>query len=178
MTTTDDPTRTTADRAERAADQAVEVPVRLEVDQLAASFLRAMGTLDAAATRELDRAGIDPGLRELVRVRASQLNGCAYCVDQHTRDAAAGGESAQRLNAVAVWRESPWFTARERAALALTESITRLSETHVPDRDHAAAAEHFAPPEEAALIALITTINAWNALSVATRAWTPVLGAA
>jgi AhpD family alkylhydroperoxidase len=146
---------------------------RLEFDKHAARFTRALGTLDHASTKELDDAGIDPALRELVRVRASQLNGCAYCVDMHTKDARAAGETEQRLYAVAVWRETPFFTDRERAALAFTESVTRLSDTHVPQADYDAVAEHFTPDELAALISLITAINAWNTVSVATRAWTP-----
>ncbi len=132
-----------------------------------------MSALDHAATKELDHADIDPKLRELVRIRASQLNGCAYCVDRHTKDARAIGETEQRLYGVAVWRETPYFGDRERAALAWTETVTRLSETHVPDADYAAVAEHFQPAEVAALTALIVTINAWNAISVSTRAWEP-----
>ena len=122
-------------------DQATEtIPVRLDFDEHAADFSRAMAHLDKAATKELDRAGIDPLLRELIRVRASQLNGCAYCVDMHTKDARAAGESEQRLYALPVWRETPFYSARERAALALTESVTRAATTHVPDEDFAAAA--------------------------------------
>ena len=150
-----------------------EIPVRIDIEQHAAAFSRAMSSLDHAATKELDRAGIDPRLRELVRIRASQLNGCAYCVDMHTKDARAIGESEQRLYAVAVWRETPFFDDRERAALAWTESVTRLSETHVPDADHAAVAAQFSTEELAALTALVVTINAWNAISVSTRAWQP-----
>ena len=89
-----------------------------------ADFARAMAHLDQAATKELDRAGIDPRLRELIRIRASQLNGCAYCIDMHTKDARAAGETEQRLYALPAWRETPFFTGRERAALALTESVT------------------------------------------------------
>ena len=101
------------------------IPVRLDLDRYATGFGRAMAHLDKAATKELDAANIDPLLRELVRVRASQINGCAYCVDMHTRDARAAGETEQRLHAVAVWLEAPFFTDRERAALAFTESVTR-----------------------------------------------------
>jgi AhpD family alkylhydroperoxidase len=137
-----------------------------------------MGHLDRASVKELDAAGIDPLLRELVRVRASQLNGCAYCVDMHTRDARAAGETEQRLYAVAVWREAPFFSDRERAALAFTESVTRVADTHVPDEAYAAIAAEFAPAEVAALLALIVTINAWNALSVASRSWAPEVQAA
>ena len=118
-------------------------------------------------------SGLDLTIFELVKTRASQINQCAYCIDMHTKDARAGGESEQRLHGLAAWRETPYFSTRERAALAFTESVTRLSETHVPDADYAAAAEHFSPEEVGALVALIVTINAWNALSVSTRAWTP-----
>ncbi len=151
------------------------VPVRLDFDAFAPAFSAAMGRLDHAGVEELDRAGIDRGLRELVRIRASQLNGCAYCVDMHTRDARKAGESEQRLHAVAVWEESPFFTERERAALAFTEAVTRCAETHVPDSAYAAVAAEFEPGEIAALVALIVTINAWNAIGVSTRAWTPSL---
>jgi AhpD family alkylhydroperoxidase len=150
-----------------------EIPVRLDLDRYATGFGRAMAHLDKAATKELDNAGIDALLRELVKIRASQLNGCAYCVDMHTRDARAAGETEQRLHAVAVWEEAPFFTDRERAALAFTESVTRLAATHVPDADYAAVAAEFDPAEVGALLSLIVTINAWNALSVASRSWTP-----
>jgi AhpD family alkylhydroperoxidase len=129
--------------------------------------------LDRAATAELDRVELDPRLRELVRIRASQLNGCAYCVDMHTTDARAIGETEQRLYALPVWRETPFFTERERAALAFTESVTLVAETHVPQADYDAAAAQFTEAELAALISLIVAINAWNAISVATRAWIP-----
>jgi AhpD family alkylhydroperoxidase len=150
-----------------------EIPVRLDIDDAVPAFSRAMSHLDGAATKELDRVGIEPGLRELVRIRASQLNGCAYCIDMHTKDARAGGEDEQRLYGLAAWRETPYFSDRERAALAFTESVTRLSETHVPDEDYAAVAERFSPDEVGALVSLIVAINAWNALSVSTRAWVP-----
>ncbi|WP_147916416.1 carboxymuconolactone decarboxylase family protein [Ruania zhangjianzhongii] len=153
----------------------VDILTRLDIDTTAPTFSRALTTLDAAATHELDEAGIEPGLRELVRIRASQLNGCAYCVDEHTRDAAAAGEPAGRIAAVSLWRESPFFTARERAALALTDSITRLSETHVPQAVWQDAATHLTPAELSALVSLNVAINAWNAVGVSTRAWTPAL---
>jgi AhpD family alkylhydroperoxidase len=154
------------------------IPVRLDLDDHATSFGRAMSHLDKASIKELDAAGIGPLLRELVRIRASQLNGCAYCVDMHTRDARAAGETEQRLYAVAVWREAPFFTDRERAALAFTESVTLVANTHVPDEAYQAVAAGFAPAEVAALLALIVTINAWNALSVASRSWAPEVQAA
>ncbi len=150
-----------------------QIPVRLDFDSYAASFSRAMGHLDQAATKELDQANFDAKLRELVRVRASQLNGCAYCIDMHTKDARAIGETEQRLYALPAWRETPYFTARERAALAFTESVTLLAGEHVPTRDYDAVAAEFSPAEVAALVSLIVAINAWNAISVATRAWEP-----
>jgi len=155
------------------ANETTQIPVRLAFDSLAAGFSRAMAHLDQAATKELDRAEVEPRLRELIRIRASQLNGCAYCIDMHTKDARAIGETEQRLYGLAAWRETPYFTARERAALAFTESVTRLSDTHVPDQAYQEAAAEFSPREVAALVSLIVTINAWNAISVSTRAWIP-----
>jgi AhpD family alkylhydroperoxidase len=127
------------------------------------------------ATRELDRVGFPAGLRDLVRLRASQINGCAYCVDMHATDAAHAGESSQRVNAVAIWNESPFFTERERAALRFTEVVTRLAETRVPAEEYDAVAAHWSPDEVGALLSLVVTINAWNALAVASRAWEPQL---
>jgi AhpD family alkylhydroperoxidase len=150
-----------------------QVPVRLDFDTHAAGFARAVAHLDRAATKELDAAGIDPLLRELVRIRASQLNGCAYCIDMHTKDARAAGETEQRLYALPAWRETPFYTNRERAALALTEDVTLMARDHVPEAAYAAAADVLPPGEIAALLALIITINAWNAIGVTTRAWTP-----
>ena len=150
-----------------------QIPARLDFDSEAAVFSRAMSHLDQAATKQLDQAGLDHQLRELVRIRASQLNGCAYCIDMHTKDARAAGESEQRLYALPAWREAPYFTSRERAALAFTEAVTRLADTHVPAESYAQAAAVFTGTEMAALVSLIVTINAWNAIGVATRAWAP-----
>ena len=152
-----------------------QIPTRLDVDAAVPAFSKAMAHLDTTATRELDRVGFPAGLRELVRLRASQINGCAYCVDTHSTDAASAGESAQRINAVAVWNESPFFTERERAALRFTDVVTRLAETRVPAEEYDAVAALWSPDEVGALLSLIVTINAWNALAVATRAWEPVL---
>jgi AhpD family alkylhydroperoxidase len=151
----------------------VQIPVRLDFDSHAVAFSRAMSHLDAAATKELDRVGFDPRLRELVRIRASQLNGCAYCIDMHTKDARAIGETEQRIYALAAWAEAPYFTPRERAALAFTESVTLLAADHVPAGAYEAVAAEFSADEVAALVSLIVTINAWNAISVSTRAWVP-----
>jgi AhpD family alkylhydroperoxidase len=150
-----------------------QIPVRLDFDGLAPGFSRAMAHLDKAATKELDKAGIDPRLRELLRIRASQLNGCAYCIDMHTKDARAIGETEQRIYALPAWQETPFFTVRERAALAFTESVTLLASTHVPDQAYRDVADQFSAAEVAALVSLIVTINAWNAIGVSTRAWTP-----
>ena len=150
-----------------------DIPIRLDFDTQAAGFSRAMAHLDRAATKELDAAGIDPLLRELVRVRASQLNGCAYCIDMHTKDARAAGETEQRLYALPAWRETPFFTGKERAALALTEDVTLMARDHVPAAAYEAAAGQLAPAEIAALLSLIIAINAWNAIGVTTRAWVP-----
>ena len=158
MTTTDDIRPTTG---------------RLDFGRRAPGFLRAMTQLDRAATKELDLAGIDPRVRELVRIRASQLNGCAYCIDMHTKDARAIGETEQRIYALPAWRETPFFTDRERAALAFTETVTTLADTHVPDQAYAAVAAEYSEPEVAALICLIVTINAWNGVGVSTRCWEP-----
>jgi AhpD family alkylhydroperoxidase len=171
MTTTTAPSAT----SDTPAQAPVPVPVRFDVDALVPAFSRAMSRLDGAATAELDRVGIEPVLRDLLRLRASQINGCAYCVDVHSQDARAGGETEQRLHAVVVWRESPFFTARERAALAFTEAVTLLADDHVPEAAVEAVRAQFSPEETAALLALVVTINAWNALAVTSRAWTPVL---
>jgi AhpD family alkylhydroperoxidase len=150
-----------------------QIPIRLDFDAHAADFARALAHLDHAATKQLDKVEFDPPLRELVRIRASQLNGCAYCIDMHTKDARAIGETEQRLYALSAWRETPFFSERERAALAFTESVTLVAEDHVPAEAYDAVAEHFGEDELAALISLIVTINAWNAIGVSTRAWTP-----
>ena len=145
----------------------------MDFDAHAPGFAKAMAHLDRAATKELDSAGIDPRLRELVRIRASQLNGCAYCIDMHTKDARAIGETEQRIYGLPAWRDTPYFTARERAALAFTESVTRMSETHVPERDYQEVAAEFSAAEIAALTSLIVAINAWNAIGVSTHTWEP-----
>jgi AhpD family alkylhydroperoxidase len=147
--------------------------LRIDFDTLAAGFSRAMAHLDRAATKELDNAGIDPKLRELIRIRASQLNGCAYCVDMHTKEARVIGETEQRIYALPVWRETGFYTSRERAALAFTETVTLLTDTHVPDEAFAEIAKEYSEQEIAALVSLIVMINAWNAVGVTTRAWEP-----
>jgi AhpD family alkylhydroperoxidase len=153
--------------------ETAQIPVRLDFDAVVPGFSRAMAHLDQAATKELDKAAIDHRLRELIRIRASQLNGCAYCIDMHTKDARAIGETEQRIYGLAAWAETPYFTARERAALAFTEAVTLLAGTHVPDQAYQDVAGEFSAQEVGALVSLITTINAWNAIGVSTRAWQP-----
>jgi AhpD family alkylhydroperoxidase len=149
------------------------VAVRLDFEDEAPAFMRAMNRLDGAATEELDRVEFDPRLRELLRIRASQINGCAYCIDAHTRDARAIGETERRIYALPAWRETPYFTARERAALAFTESVTLVAEDHVPTAAYEAVAAEFSAAEIGALVSLIVAVNAWNAIAVSTRAWAP-----
>lgn len=108
--------------------------------------------------------------KELVRLRASQINGCAYCVDMHSLDARAGGETEQRLYALPVWRETPFFSERERAALLWTEKLTLISVDHVPDEVFEQVHQHFGEEELANLTLLIATINAWNRFGISFRA--------
>lgn len=117
----------------------------------------------------LDAAGLDPILVELLKTRVSQINACAYCLDMHTKDALALGETPQRLFALSAWRETDFFTERERAALALAESITLISQTHVPDDVVDEAGAHFSPEELAQLVFQIIQINSWNRLAVTSR---------
>lgn len=121
------------------------------------------------------RAGVlEHSLYELVKLRASQLNGCAFCIDMHTRDARAHGETEQRLYLLSAWRESPLYTERERAALAWTEALTLIAETHAPDDAYAAVREQFTDQELVQLTLLIGTINAWNRLAIGFRSVHPV----
>ena len=114
----------------------------------------------------VDDSTLEPNLRELVKLRASQLNGCAYCVDMHSKDAEAIGESEQRLHLVAVWRDAPVYTDRERAALAWTEALTLLPQSGAPDDVYAMVERNFTPRERVALTLAIVAINGWNRLSV------------
>jgi AhpD family alkylhydroperoxidase len=111
----------------------------------------------------------DPVLYELIKLRASMINGCAFCVDMHSRDALAAGEDSRRLFGVAAWHDAPFYTERERAALALTDAVTRLGDDGVPDGVWDAAAKQFSEDELANLLMAIATINVWNRLSIATR---------
>ncbi|MFI5657312.1 carboxymuconolactone decarboxylase family protein [Streptomyces sp. NPDC051684] len=138
---------------------------RLDWHQHAPEVFKAMIRLDAAA-----RAGVDPKIAELVKVRASQLNRCALCLDMHTKDALAAGESVERIIQLSAWEESKHFyTEKEVAALELTEAITVLTDGFVPDEVYEKAAKVFDEKELAQLIAAITVINAWNRFGVSTR---------
>jgi AhpD family alkylhydroperoxidase len=138
---------------------------RLDWAKLAPEAYRAMIRLDAAT-----RKGVEPTLLELVRIRASQLNHCAFCLDMHSKDALAAGESTERIIQLSAWEESKHFyTAKEVAALELTEAITVLTNGFVPDEVYDRAAEEFDETELASLIAAIISINAWNRFGVTTR---------
>jgi AhpD family alkylhydroperoxidase len=150
-----------------AAADTVVPATRLAVERLAPSASRALTALDEAVRKST----IEPGLLDLVRLRASQINGCAYCVDMHSRDALAAGETERRVFALTVWRETPFFTARQRAALALTEAATRLADHFVPDDIVDGAAAQFSARELAELVWVITVINAWNRLGAIARPW-------
>ena len=127
-----------------------------------------------ALEQKVRASGLEHSLVELVKTRASQINGCAFCIHMHTRDARAAGESEDRLHLLAAWRESPLYTTRERAALAWTESLTRIADTGAPDADFALARDAFTDDELAKLTLLIGTINIWNRFAIGFRAIHPV----
>ncbi|MEU4467803.1 carboxymuconolactone decarboxylase family protein [Streptomyces sp. NPDC024017] len=137
---------------------------RLEFGKWAPKAFRALIALDAAA-----REGIDPALVELIQIRSSHLNHCAYCLHMHTNDARKAGESEDRLHMVAVWREARhFFTEREQAALALTDAMTLVADAGVPDDVYAQAAAQFDERELAHVLALTCTINTWNRVALST----------
>jgi len=115
------------------------------------------------------KSGLEPDLLELVKLRASQINGCAYCIDMHTKDARTRGESEQRLYGISAWHEAPFYSERERAALAWTEAVTLISEDYVPDEVYAEARKHFSEKELVDLTLAIIAINSWNRLAVSFR---------
>jgi AhpD family alkylhydroperoxidase len=117
----------------------------------------------------IGKSALEKSLTELVRLRASQINGCAYCVDMHTTDARKGGETERRLATVVVWRETPFFTDRERAALEWTEALTLVSQDHVPDAVWEIVRPHFSDEELVDLTLLISAINAWNRFAIGFR---------
>lgn len=118
----------------------------------------------------LHGCGLDRGLLHLVKLRASQINGCAYCIDMHSKDARAAGESEQRLYLLDAWREAPFYTDRERAAFAWTEAVTKITEGHVPDEAFEEVRKQFSEKELADLTMAIAAINAWNRMAISFRA--------
>jgi len=138
---------------------------RIDYANVAPGALGAMLNLE----RYVRECGLEHSLLHLVKLRASQINGCAYCVDMHSKDARAAGENEQRLYALPVWRETPFFSERERAALAWTEALTLIHERGVPDELYSAAREHFSEKELLDLTMAVIAINGWNRLSVSFR---------
>ena len=131
---------------------------RLEAWKVAPDVLQAMQGLQ----KHVDNSGLEKSLQELVKIRASQINHCAFCLDMHTRDARAAGETEQRIYLLSAWRHSPLYNERERAALAWTEALTLIADTHAPDEDYEMLRGSFNEEEMVELTLLITTINAWN----------------
>ncbi len=139
---------------------------RMNYAKAAPGVMRAMNGMETY----LANCGLEPGLRELVKLRASQINGCAYCVDMHSLDARALGETEQRLYALPVWQETPFFSERERAALLWTENLTLIALDHAPDAVYEQVRAHFTDEELANLTLAIATINAWNRFGIGFRA--------
>jgi len=138
---------------------------RIDLMHINPSIMQAMLGLE----RQVLRAGFERQLLDLVRMRASQLNGCAYCLDMHSKDARAKGETEQRLYGLNAWREAPYYSARERAALEWTEALTLVADTHVPDDVYDRVREQFSEDELVHLSLAIVSINGWNRLNVAAR---------
>jgi len=138
---------------------------RINYMKVAGDAYRAMQGLE----HYLHTSGLEERLLHLIKLRASQINGCAYCLDMHWKDLRAIGEFEQRLYSLDAWDESPYYSDRERAALAWTEAVTRVSEGHVPDEVYEDVREHFSEKELADLTVAVATINAWNRLSIAGR---------
>lgn len=138
---------------------------RLNYSKVAPDALKAMHELE----KYVHGSGLERSLYELVKIRASQINGCAYCIDMHTKDARKAGETEQRLYALNAWRETPFYTPRERAALAWTEALTLISENEVPDSLYESVREHFDEREIVALSMAIVAINGWNRLAIGFR---------
>ena len=146
---------------------------RLDAMKISPEAYKAMAGLQAY----VDQSGLERSLRELVKIRASQINGCAYCLVMHTNEARKLGETDERMHLLNAWREAPNFTARERAALAWVEAITRISDGHVPDDVYEQAKRQFSEKELMDLTAAAVAINAWNRIAIAFRATPQVTGA-
>jgi AhpD family alkylhydroperoxidase len=138
---------------------------RIDVARVGQDGYRAMLGLE----KYLASCGLDHNLMHVLKLRASQINGCAYCIDMHWKDATAGGESAQRLYGLNAWRETEFYTPRERAALEWVERLTRIMDGHAPDEAYEGVREHFSEKEIVDLTLLASTINAWNRIAIALR---------
>jgi len=139
---------------------------RMNFYQAAPDTIKALSALES----QVQASGLEQSLIELVKTRASQINGCAYCINMHTEDARKRGETEQRLYLLNAWREAPVYTDRERAALAWTEAVTLISQTHAPDDAYDEVRRHFSETETVNLTMLIATINSWNRIAIAFRA--------
>ena len=138
---------------------------RIDVMNINPGIMHAMLGLE----RQVQKAGFDSKLLDLVRMRSSQINGCAYCLDMHSKDARANGETEQRLYGLSAWRETPYYSERERAALEWTEAVTLVAQTHVPDEVYERVREQFSEDELANLTLAVVSINGWNRLNIAAR---------
>ena len=143
---------------------------RLNPYQVAPDTIKALSALEA----QVQASGLEKWLIELVKTRASQINGCAFCINMHTQDARKQGETEERLYLLNAWRESPVYTDRERAALAWTEAVTLISETHAPDDVYELVRAQFSETETVNLTMLVATINAWNRIAISFRSIPPV----
>ena len=143
---------------------------RMNFMQAAPDTVKALMALEA----QIQGSGLEQSLIELVKTRASQINGCAFCINMHTFDARKHGETEQRLYLLNAWREAPVYSERERAALAWTEAVTLIADTHAPDDLYADVRKHFSEAETVNLTMLIATINAWNRLAISFRSVPPV----
>lgn len=139
---------------------------RLSYGQIAPGVIKAMQGLESYVSE----SGLEKSLLELVKTRVSQINGCAFCLDMHTKDARAHGETEQRLYGLNAWRESPFYSERERAALAWAESVTLISSDHVPDALYEKTRQHFTEKELVDLTLAVVAINGWNRLAISFRA--------
>jgi AhpD family alkylhydroperoxidase len=139
---------------------------RLNAQKISPAAYQAMLGLEMFVRKQ---SKLEPALIELVKIRASQINGCAYCIDMHSKDARAEGETEQRIYALSAWEETPFFTDRERAALALTEAITLIGEGHVPEAVYEKGKKSFSEEELVNLTLAIITINGWNRLAITFR---------
>ncbi|EEF58744.1 carboxymuconolactone decarboxylase family protein [Pedosphaera parvula] len=139
---------------------------RLDYTKASPGAYKAMAGLE----HYVRHSGLEPSLLELIKLRASQINGCAFCIDMHTKDARAHGETEQRLYLLDAWREAPFYSERERAALAWTEAVTLVSESHVPDSIYEQARAQFSEEEMINLTMAVVAINGWNRISIAFRA--------